>query len=405
MNKCRVCDALIESFMSFGSMPIANSFLTPDEFEKEYFFDLDPAVCPECHTFQIMEVPDPSKMFHNHYAYFASTSEVMTKHFKRLSERIISNLLYSDNPFVVEIGSNDGIMLQNFANAKIRHLGIEPSTNVAEASRDKGINILCDYFREDIAEQIIESHGLADIFIATNTMHHISDINTVIAGIKKLLKPKGIVITEDPYLGDMIKLVSYEQIYAEHNFIWSITSLNNAFGRYGMEVIDVEPNEHHGGCMRYFLGHVGAHRHSQSLVKYLKKEKELGLDRIETFERFRKKCEISRNQIMNHLDDLNAKNKRVVGYGATAKSSTLINYCGINKEHIEFICDSTPIKQGKFSPGAHIPIKSEEYFQKHYPDYAFLFAWNHSNEIISKEKEYRLQGGKWIQYLPSFLIT
>jgi len=157
--------------------------------------------------------------------------------------------------------------------------------------------------------------------------------------------------------------------------------------------------------MRYFLGHKGNHEHSPSLIQHLAKEKELGLDKLETFELFREKCETSRNQLMEYLEKLNAKNKRVVGYGATAKSSTLINYCGITEKQIEFICDSTPIKQGKFSPGAHIPIKAENIFRNNYPDYTLLFAWNHSAEIISKEKEYQFKGGKWIQYLPSFITT
>ena len=405
MNYCRVCNHPIDPFMTFGRMPIANAFLNKDQFDDEYFFELMPASCHNCTTFQIVNVPEPNKMFHDHYAYFASTSSIMTKHFEKLAKDVIKKYLNSNDPFVVEIGSNDGISLKNYSDAAIRHLGVDPSYNVVNASRSKGISAICSFFNRTTADEIIENHGKADIIISTNTMHHIADIKEVVAGAKILLKKKGLMITEDPYLGEMIKLNSFEQIYAEHNFIWSLMSMEYLFNLYDMEIIDVSPNDHHGGCMRYFIGHKGEHSKKEVVINQFQNEKLMGIKNPEIFDKFRKDCEKSRDTLMEFLLDLRAKQKRIVGYGATAKSSTLINYCGITSDHIDFICDTTLSKQGKFSPGAHIPILPHKDFISNYPDYTLLFAWNHKDEILSKENKYTENEGKWIEYIPDVRIS
>ncbi len=404
MKTCRVCEHPIESFMTFGEMPVANAFINENDFQNEYFFELKPASCSKCSTFQIIDVPKPEKMFHDHYAYFASTSKIMTNHFRLLSEEIIKNYLRSIDPFIVEIGSNDGISLQNYSRAGIRHLGVDPSQNVVEESRAKGVSAICTFFNKKSSEKIIDKHGKADIIIATNTMHHIADIKKVVSGAKILLKQKGLMITEDPYLGEMIRLNSYEQIYAEHNFIWSVKSMKYLFNLYDMEIIDVIPNEHHGGCMRYYIGHKNQHRPSNRVEEYLEKEKALGLYDQKTYENFHHVCKTSKIEILGLLHSIKKKNKNIVGYGATAKSATLINYCGISRDHIDYICDSTVAKQGLFSPGAHIPVISQKDFFNNYPDYTLLFAWNHKKEILKKEKSYTDQGGKWIEYIPKINI-
>ena len=225
--------------MSLGRMPIANAFLELDDFKDEFYFELTPAICPICATFQITEVPSPERMFHDHYAYFASTSTHMTAHWQKMADEIIRHWLFSDDPLIVEIGSNDGITLQNFAKRGIRHIGVEPSSNVAAAARERGVNTISAFFGVETSERIVDEYGHADIFIATNTMHHIEDINSVAAGVSKLLKTKGVFISEDPYLGDMVELTSYDQIYAEHMYIWSLSALQNVFSRVGMEIIDV----------------------------------------------------------------------------------------------------------------------------------------------------------------------
>tara|TARA_Y100001970_G_C14232151_1_gene859323 strand:+ start:1846 stop:3063 length:1218 start_codon:yes stop_codon:yes gene_type:complete len=405
MKFCRVCDSPIEPFMSFGKMPVANAFISEKEFNNEYFFDLNPASCSSCHTFQIVDVPEQEKMFHDHYAYFASTSSIMTKHFKTLSEEVLKDHIKTDDPLIVEIGSNDGISLQHYSKLGIRHLGIDPSQNVVDASRKKGISTVCDFFNRQSAEKIIDQNGKADIIIATNTMHHISNIREVVSGAKILLKKGGLMITEDPYLADMISLNSYEQIYAEHNFIWSVSSMKYLFNLYDMEIINVIPNKYHGGCLRYYLAHKGSYRVKQSVGLYLDKERNIGLLEQNIYKKFHHLCKASRQNILKLIDKTKNNGKNIVGYGATAKSSTLINYCGLTKEHIDYICDSTPAKQGLFSPGAHIPVVSPIEFSNKYPDYSILFAWNHKKEIFQKEKNYLDQGGKWIEYVPKINIT
>lgn len=391
--------------MSLGRMPIANAFMPADEMDREYFFELTPAICPSCATFQITEIPAPEQMFHDEYAYFASTSAFMTEHWRQMADGIVARHLFSDDPLVVEIGSNDGITLQNFAKRGIRHLGVEPSSNVAEAARQKGINTVSAFFGEATADRIVDEHGQADIFIATNTMHHIEDTNSVAAGVAKLLKPKGLMISEDPYLGDMIELTSYDQIYAEHMYIWSLSALQNVFGRVGMEIVDVLKTPVHGGCMRYFIGHKGQHAVSDAALRAFEHERTLGLDRLEAFDAFRRDCEASRDTLVALLENLRSQSKRVVGYGAPAKSTVITNYCGISTELIEYISDSTPIKQGKVSPGQHIPIVAPEVFRGDYPDFALLFAWNHETEIFGNEQAFAGGGGKWILPVPRARIV
>jgi methylation protein EvaC len=209
---------------------------------------------------------------------------------------------------------------------------------------------------------------------------------------------------EDPYLGDVIEKTSYDQIYDEHTFLFSLASISHLYGQYGMEVTDVEPQITHGGSMRYVIARKGARPVSANVAAQREKEIALGLHQPETYDRFRRNCEQSRERLMALLNKLKAEGKRVVGYGATSKSTTITNYCGITPELVEFISDTTPIKQGKFSPGAHIPVRPYEEFERNHPDYALLFAWNHAREIMEKEDAFRAGGGKWIVYVPKVAV-
>jgi methylation protein EvaC len=295
-------------------------------------------------------------------------------------------------------------MLKHFNKAGIRHLGIEPSANVAQVAIENGINTICKFFDEDCARQIVGKYGQADAFLGANVMCHIPYPHSIIEGIKILLKPNGIVMFEDPYLADIIKKTTYDQIYDEHVFLFSVTSIKYLFEQHGMEVIDVEPQETHGGSMRYVIAHKGTHSVSKNVFAQLEKEKAMGLDKPETYEAFRKNCERFRDALVTLLNDIRKQGKRVVGYAATSKSTTIINYCGLTTQQIEFICDTTPIKQGKFSPGAHIPIRPYEEFLADYPDYALLFAYNHEKEIMAKEQKFMDSCGKWIVYVPKVQV-
>jgi methylation protein EvaC len=406
VSRCRVCDAPIDAFMSFGRMPIANGFLTANEIPNEYFFELAPAFCSACGMFQIMEQPEPEKMFHGQYAFFSSTSRHMQAHFEGFANAVLARVLAGRaDPFVVELGSNDGIMLRHFQSRGIRHLGIEPSINVADVARGHGINTISEFFSRKLADDIVAEHGHADAILAANVMCHIPDLPGVAAGVQRLLKPDGVFIFEDPYLGDMIAKTSYDQIYDEHVFIFSVNSVARAFAMHGLELIDVMPQTTHGGSMRYMLAPKGSRVVSAAVGDALAKERAQGLDQGATYLRFKQNCEASRGLLMQTLEKLRGQGKRVVGYGATSKSTTVTNYCGITPGHVEFISDTTPIKQGKLSPGAHIPVKPYTEFTRQYPDYALLFAWNHATEIREKESAFIAAGGRWIVFVPEVKIV
>jgi methylation protein EvaC len=391
--------------MSFGRMPIANGFLTPDQFDGEYFFELKVGFCSQCTMVQLTEQVDRERMFHDEYAFFSSTSMRMAAHFKEFAELVRRDYLKQPDPLVVEIGSNDGIMLQNFASAGIRHLGIEPSANVAEVARGKGINTVCRFFDEDLAREIVAGHGHADAFLGANVMCHLPYLHSVAAGIRILLKPEGVLIFEDPYMGDIVEKTSYDQIYDEHAFYFSVTSIGNLFAQHDLEVVDVIPQDVHGGSMRYVIAHKGARQPSPAVARQREKEETIGLHKAETYQTLRRNIEASRDQLMTLLHDLKQKGQRVVGYGATSKSTTVTNYCDITPDLVEFISDTTPIKQGKFSPGVHIPVRPYQDFVGRYPAYALLFAWNHAGEIMEKEQSFKSGGGKWISYVPRVTVS
>jgi len=276
--------------------------------------------------------------------------------------------------------------------------------NVADAARAKGINTVSEFFNADLAQKIVEEHGCADVVLAANVMCHIPTLPDIAKGMSTLLGPNGLLIFEDPYLGDVIEKTSYDQIYDEHVFVFAAGSVNEAFSRHGFELVHVEPQTTHGGSMRYTLAKKGVMKPSAETLALFKREEQLGLQNPTTFETFRENCERSRDELMALLNDLRAQGKTVAGYGATSKSTTVINYCGITPEHIRYISDTTPTKQNKFTPGVHIPVEPYETFTNNYPDYALLFAWNHKDEIMAKESAFTKSGGKWITYIPKVEI-
>jgi methylation protein EvaC len=406
MNKCLICKTEFEPFMTFGQMPIANGFLKKEQFTSEYFFEMKVGCCPACNMFQLINQPDREQMFNENYAFFSGTSKLMGEHFKEFAESVKDDFIKeSSDPFVVEIGSNDGIMLRNFAEWNIRHLGVEPSANVAAVASSKGINTIVEFFDKACAEKIIAENGHADAFIAANVMCHIPYMHSIVEGIKTLLKPNGIAMFEDPYLGKVIEQTTFDQIYDEHVFLFSALSVSKLFAMHDMELIDVKPQVTHGGSMRYILANKGMHKVSSAVGELISKEQELGLDKAETFLAFKHNCETFREKLTALIKDIRSTGSKIAGYAATSKSTTIINYCGITTEDIDYICDTTPIKQGKFSPGAHIPVKTHEEFQQDYPEYALLFGYNHSKEIMAKEQQFMAQGGKWVTYVPEIEVV
>jgi SAM-dependent methyltransferase len=402
---CRISGQPLSKVLDFGPQPLGNGFLLPENFTGEYFYRMEMGFSEKSMMLQLIEQPAPEQMFHENYAFFSSSSRFMERHFDEFAQQVMkAEYLVKGDPFVVELGCNDGIMLKHFAHASIRHLGIEPSRNVADVANSNGVRTLSEFFNENVAKKIVLEEGQADAFLAANVMCHIPDIQGVVKGIRTLLKPTGVVMFEDPYLGDVIEKTSYDQIYDEHVFLFSAHSIQYLFGLHGMELIDVQPQKTHGGSMRYVLAHTGVYPVSDAVTKLLLKERALGLHLLSTFEEFRKKVEQSRTDLVSLLRDLKLQGKRIAGYGATSKSTTILNYCAIGSDLIEYISDTTPIKQGKFTPGMHIAVKPYEAFKANPPDYAVLFAWNHSEEIMANEKAFMDSGGKWIVHVPKVRV-
>lgn len=403
--KCRVCNEKLSKIIDFGSQPLGNGFLGKSEFKNEFFFPMKLGFSEKSKMIQLFHQPEPERMFHDEYAFFSSTSKYMSKHFEDFSEFVISSgYLEFKNPFVIELGCNDGILLKNFALAGIKHLGIEPSVNVAKEANKNGVSTINEFFSEELAKRILNQYGKVDAFMAANVMCHLPEISDVVRGIKILLKDKGVVIFEDPYLGDVIKKTSYDQIYDEHVFLFSAISVNYLFNLHGMELIDLYPQKTHGGSMRYVLSKKGAYKPSERVFETIKNEKILGLDNLEKFFEFSKKVEKSKHNLITLLQELKDTGKVIAGYAATSKSTTVLNYCGIGQNLIDYICDTTPIKQGKYSPGMHIPVVSHNHFINNPPDFALLLAWNHSEEILEKEKNFINRGGSWITHVPEVKI-
>jgi len=296
-------------------------------------------------------------------------------------------------------------MLQNFMSSGIPCLGIEPSENVAKVAMKKGIEVMTDFFDQPLAEIILDSYQKADAILSANVMCHIPYMHSIFDGVKTLLKEDGVFIFEDPYLGEIIEKTSFDQIYDEHVFLFSALSVNNLANMHDLELINVESQITHGGSMRYILAHKGSKIVSKNVLKLIDKEKKLELDQEQSYLGFTDNVNKIRDDLINLLNELKNDGKKVVAYGATSKSTTVNNYFKITPDLVECIYDTTPIKQNKFSPGAHIPVLPYEQFRESDPDYVLLFAWNHATEIMKKEKDFMDKNRHWITYIPNVKIS
>jgi len=353
----------------------------------------------------LVEQPDREKMFHENYAFFSSTSNYMKEHFKRFANSVSELQVLDENSFVVEIGSNDGIMLQNFVEVGVPCLGVEPSENVAEISMQKGIEVVLEFFDRPLAEKISKTHQKADAILSANVMCHIPYMHSIYDGVKALLKDDGVFIFEDPYLGEIIEKTSFDQIYDEHVFLFSALSVSYLANLHGLELIDVEPQITHGGSMRYTISHKGVKTASKNVATLIEQEIELGLDNKQSYLGFTESVNKIRDDLIELLTKLKNDGKKVVAYGATSKSTTVTNYFGITPDLVECIYDTTPIKQNKLSPGAHIPVLPYDQFRESNPDYVLLFAWNHATEIMKKERDYMGNDRHWITYIPKVKVN
>lgn len=401
---CRFCGAAADPFLDFGRMPRGNGFLRPDALADEYFYPLTAAFCRACRMVQLVHQPARDRMFNDHYPFFSGSSQRMTRHFEALAQEVLGRLAGVDDPFVVEIGSNDGTLLAPLARAGVRHLGVDPSSNVAAAAGRRGVRTLCRFFDLETARRIVEEHGPADAVVAANVLCHIADLDSAAEGLRVLLRPGGWLVSEDPSVGDVLRQGSYDQFYDEHIVLFSAASLQALWARHGLELVEVSDQPTHGGSMRCWAAHHGTRPVSPSVASAFDRERALGLDRLETFQTFRRRCERSRAQLLEMLHTLRRQGRRVAGYAATSKSTTVINYCGITPELVPWICDTTPLKHGTLSPGQHIPVVPHERFEAEPPDVALLFAWNHAEEILEKERAFAARGGQWLVYVPAVAL-
>ncbi len=382
--KCKVTNKVIDPFMSFGKMPIANGFIKKEDFGKEFFFNMEVGFSEEVSLFQLNDHPKPELMFNERYPFFTSSSKFMTAHFKNFADYLTKNFINS-NSKVIEIGSNDGTLLKNFKDLGIECVGFEPSKNVSDRANSNGIKTINKFFSSKNLSDAKEFVTKTDLICASNVICHIPDLNDLIISIDKMLTKNGSFIFEEPYLGSMFEKVSYDQIYDEHIYIFSASSISKIFQLYDFELVDILPQPTHGGSMRYIIQRKNRNKKSKNLIKILENEKLRKLDVLESCIQFKKNCETSKMQLIKKINKLKEQNKSICGYAATSKSTTILNYCKIDNKTIKFICDTTPEKIGKFSPGMHIPIVDMKYFKDNITDAVYLFAWNHKEEIFKKE--------------------
>ena len=391
--KCKVTNKSITPFMSFGKMPIANGFLDEKDFSNEFFFNMEVGFNEELSLFQLNDHPKPEKMFNKNYPFFTGSSEYMKRHFKNYAEFVKKYL--KTNSRIIEIGSNDGTFLKNFDNSENYIVGVEPSKNVADLALKNNIPTINEFFNINNAKKLKKFIGNTDLICASNVICHVPDLNNLIEAVDLLLNKDGIFVFEEPYLGSMFEKVSYDQIYDEHIFIFSASSISKIFAKFNFFLIDALPQITHGGSMRYVLKRF-KNSENENLKKIFNYENEKNLNKIDSCLKFKKNCELSRENILNKIKTFKDKGKTICGYAATSKSTTILNYCNIGTNYIDFICDTTKEKIGKFSPGKHIPIKDMNYFHKNMSDCIYLFAWNHKEEIFNKEKNFK---GEWFSHV------
>ncbi len=413
-GQCKICKTFeLVKVIDFGKMPAANAFLKKEQLENptfsEFKYNMAVGFCENCKMVQLINtvpyekyiVPDEAGK--THYAFFSSTSKAMEEHFAEMSKEIEERFL-EPNSKVLEIGSNDGIMLKSFKKRQ-NVLGVEPSQNVAEISQQQGIETITDFFTEDLARKIVYEKGKFRAILSTNVFLNIMDIHNSLRGINLLLDEKGVFVTEDPYIVDILEKTSYDQVYDEHIWYFSLSSLSNLAEMHDMEVFDAERQWVHGGSMRVYFCKKGIYQRTERLKKYLEEEKQKNIGELYPYLDFSKKVEESKKELSNLLRNLKNQGKKIVGYAAASKGTIVMNYCDIGKGALDYITDSTPYKQGLYSPGKHIPIVSPEFFHEDKQvDYALLSAWNHAEEIMKKEKDFLERGGRFIVHYPKARI-
>ena len=392
---------MLKKFLDLGKQPIANGFLFRDQISEEYFFNLGAAFDEETKLVTQTEYVDPPLMFNDEYVYRGSMSKTMREHFKKLSGVLWEN----DNPMpkVLEIGSNDGVFLKHWPTDST--VAVEPCGNFAKETRRMGYKTYKEFWCTELAKEIKLVDGERDIIFAANCICHIPNLDEAFKAVNLLLKDDGVFIFEDPSLAEVINNNSYDQIYDEHPHVFSVIALDNLLNRCGLEIIKVENITVHGGSNRVYVMKKGFGVVDVSVEQNKSYERVLGLDDFETFLRFAKRVEQSKEDLVRLLTKCKDEGKKVISYGASSKSTTIFNYCGIGPELLSYITDTTPEKQGKLSPGMHIPVIAPEQGFNNTVHFAYLGAWNFIKEIKDKEKDFVGGGGKFITHVPTIQVV
>lgn len=394
---CRICGSKkLVPILDLGAMPPANAFLKKSTFRHERSFPLRLIFCPRCTLVQLREVVNPATLF-GKYAYLSSASSPLVEHFADYAKQTQRRLRLQKKDLVADIGSNDGVLLSNFKST-CRILGVDPAANVAAAARRAGVPTVTGFFTPPLAKRLRKKHGAAKAVFANNVFAHIDNIHEVLDGIKVLLAEDGVFISESHWVGNLLGKGGFDQIYHEHLCYFSLHALVYLARTHGLRVIDVELVPMHGESMRVYMA---AHGLPSARVKrLLAREKARGLTRVSTFRVFKNKIERKRAELRQLLRSLRRQGKLIVGYGAPAKGNTLLNYYGLGTETLDYLTDTTPLKQRLYSPGMHIPIVSPDRLKTDTPDYILLLAWNFKDAILEKEKALRRQGVKFIVTVP-----
>lgn len=406
MTHCIGCHSIqVEAFLDLGNTALANKFLLPQEVgAKEKVYPLAVGFCHACAHVQLMDRVAPQAMF-DEYLYISSLSTTLVAHLNSLADAVLRRFACRERDLVVDIGSNDGTLLQSFARSGVRTLGIDPARNLEPLARAKGINVVADYFNASTAERIVAGYGQAKVVTATNVFLHIPELSGFMSGLEHVLAKDGAFVVEAHYLGDLLEQCAFDTIYHEHCSYWSLTSVSRMFAQFGFEVFDVERLPIHHGQMRIFVGRHGAYPVAHSVQTLLQEEVGAGLTSFETFTRFAERVARLREELQVAVLGWRSAGRRVVGYGAPAKGNTLISYLGLGPDDLEYICDKSTLKQGRVTPGSHIPVVDPERLATEQPDYVLLLAWNFAAEILAEQSAYRRRGGKFVIPVPAIDVV
>ena len=402
LNHCRLCKSKdLKLVLDLGKSPLPNAYLKKSQLsKKELFFPLIVNFCPNCGQLQLSHVAPPELMFIN-YAYVSSTSPVMIAHFNQYAKSVFKKLKLEKGNLVVELGSNDGVLLKQFKKLGTSILGIDPARNIAALATKAGIPTLPHFFSKKLAKKIVNKYGRAKVIAGNNVFAHIHDLDEVVNGVHQLLDLNGAFIVEFPYLVDFLDNKVFDSVYHEHLSYLSIKPLNRFFKSFDMEIFDSIRTPVQGGSVRVFVKkQAGKIKITKNVTDLLDLEKIKGLDRIQTHIKFAKKIEKTKKSLNNLLEKLKNQNKKIVGYGAPGRSTTLLNFCGINSKILDYIVDDNPLKHGLYTPGTRIPIFDIPKLQETNPDYIFISSWNYAIPIIEKLKKQKNIKAKFIIPVP-----